>query len=311
MINKILSYYEDALKIKSGFFPVPRMAVIYPTYVCNFKCPHCMYGEMKFSKQNYPLEKLKVLIDELSWLGVKAVVACGGGEPTMYPYFKEMVEHIASRKLEFGLITNGSMLSRYYKVLVDNSRFVRVTIDSINPDNYKKIHCPPKGYTLGKTLGGIERLLDYRKTAPNKCTVGVKTLLSKKNFTEKYEIELFFKSVGVDYVSFKPARGCAEELKEIPRSTLKCHCFMTPIQTMIDPYGDVYVCSFYQYRLKSHTFGNVLNRPFKEVWYSKEHREAIDNLKISECNKYECKLSEYSNEMDEILTKDPDHINFF
>ena len=105
MINKISSYYEDALKIKSGILPVPRMAVIYPTYLCNFRCSHCMYNNMRYSKKNYPLRKLKGLVDELSQIGTKAVVFCGGGEPMMYPHLKEIIKRISRNGLEFGIIT--------------------------------------------------------------------------------------------------------------------------------------------------------------------------------------------------------------
>jgi radical SAM protein with 4Fe4S-binding SPASM domain len=311
MIDKIVSYYEDALKIKSGVLPVPRMAVIYPTYVCNFKCSHCMYQEMKYSKKNYPLKKLKRLVNELADFGVKAVVFCGGGEPMMYPHFKEIIKYISKRGLEFGIISNGSLLGKYYKLLIDNSRFVRITVDSVDKENYDRIHHPFKGFTVDNVIDNIRLAVGYRNKTNNKCSIGVKTLLSKYNLHEKDTIEKIFKDIGVNYVSFKEARKCEGELENLPPVVISHKCFMSPIQTMIDAYGDVFVCSFYQYRQESHKFGNVMERPFKEVWYSSEHLKAIENIKTEECAKYECKLNTYNNLMHEILTKDPEHINFF
>jgi len=310
-MNKVLSYYEDALKIKKGIFPVPRMAVIYPTYICNYRCSHCMYENMKYSKQNYPLDNLKRLVDELADIGVKAVVFCGGGESMMYPHFSEILGYISSKKLEFGIISNGSLLNKYYKQLVDNSRFIRITCDSVEKEKYDKIHCPPKHITLDDIIESIRVAVEYRNKSNNRCAIGVKSLISTYNIHEKANIENVFKKIGVDYVHFKEARKCKGELDGLPGVVINHKCFMSPIQTMIDAYGDVYVCSFYQYRLAGHKYGNVLNKPFREVWYSKEHSEAIENIKMEECRKYECKLNGYNDVMHKILNQDPEHINFF
>jgi radical SAM protein with 4Fe4S-binding SPASM domain len=260
--------------------------------------------------QHYPFAELKSLIGDLADLGTKGIVFCGGGEPTLYPNLQEIVGFITSKCMDFGILTNGSMLGKYHKLLVDNSRFIRVTVDSVNKETYEKIHCPPGNYTLDNTLDNIKTALDYRNKTKSKCSVGIKTLLTKKNISEKDEIETFFNEMGVDYVQFKYARDCKEAI-EVGRTELKVPCFMSPIQVQIDAYGDVYICCFYQYRFKSHKFGNVLNKDFKDAWFSKEHQEAIKNLKIKECNVYDCKLHEYNNLMNEVLTQDPTHINFF
>jgi len=270
-----------------------------------------MYMNMRYSKKNYPLGKLKDLVHQLADFGVKAVVFCGGGEPMMYPHFKEIIKYIASRNLEFGIISNGSLLNKYYKLLIDNSRFVRITVDSIDKENYERIHHPCKSFTVDNVVDNIRLAVGYKNRINSKCSIGVKTLLSKYNLHEKEQIEKVFKGMGVDYVTFKEARKCEGELENLPPVTIKHKCFMSPIQTMIDAYGDVYVCSFYQYRREGHRFGNVMDSPFKEVWYSSAHQKAIDDIKKEECSKYECKLNGYNDLMNEILTEDKDHINFF
>ena len=153
--------------------------------------------------------------------------------------------------------------------------------------------------------------VEYRNETKSNCAIGVKSLISNYNIHEKPSIEKVFKKIGVDYVSFKEARKCRGELDGLPGVVINHQCFMSPIQTMIDSYGDVYICSFYQYRLEGHKFGNVMNTPFKEVWYSDQHFKAIENIKMEECRKYECKLNSYNDVWHEILTKDPEHINFF
>jgi radical SAM protein with 4Fe4S-binding SPASM domain len=268
-----------------------------------------MYRNMART-QHYPYKELKNLITQLKDIGTKGIVFCGGGEPTLYPQLKEIVEFIKKCGLDFGILTNGSMLKKYGKLLVDNSRFIRITIDSVDAENYKKIHNPPKNYTLHDTLENVVNIVDYRERVKSKCNIGIKSLISQGNMHERHEMDVVFNSLGVDYVHFKYARDCVGEIKE-GKTELKCKCFMSPIQVQIDAYGDVYVCCFYQYRFKTHKFGNVLDKSFRDVWFSSEHYKAIQELKIKECNVYDCKLHEYNNFMNEVLTKDPLHINFF
>jgi MoaA/NifB/PqqE/SkfB family radical SAM enzyme len=293
--NKIYTYFNDAKMIKKGQMPDPRMALIYPTYACNHKCPHCLYAGWNTGK-HFEYKRLRSLITELADNGIKAIEFCGGGEPTLYPKFKQIVSHIRKNNIDFGLLTNGSMLHKYGKFLVDNATYIRISLDSLNPETYKKMH----GVEIGHLVQVINDLIDYRNKTKSKCVIGVKRILSEINKDEAFSFDK------ADYVEEKYARACNGGLKD-KKSKLVGKCWLSPIHTMIDAYGDVYICCYYQYRKQTHKFGNIFKDSFYHIWYSDEHYKAIKGIKTKECNKYDCRFHRYNKVMRDLSHL---HINF-
>ena len=81
---RILTLYDRARGIKNGAIPSPRMAIIYPNYVCNYDCAGCEYAEINRRENNQmELSLLVRLMDELKEMEVDSLEFCGGGEPTL------------------------------------------------------------------------------------------------------------------------------------------------------------------------------------------------------------------------------------
>jgi MoaA/NifB/PqqE/SkfB family radical SAM enzyme len=79
---RVLSFYHEALMLKEGRMPAPRMAILYPTYVCNHRCVGCDYSELNQRRKSLSPDELDKVVDELLALGIRSVEFCGGGEPT-------------------------------------------------------------------------------------------------------------------------------------------------------------------------------------------------------------------------------------
>ena len=87
----------------------PINVEISPTGKCNAKCPWCFYDNKSIDKEffvDFEKERLKGLMYEFSGLDIKAITWTGGGEPTIYPDFKEIVDLAYSLDIEQGLFTN-------------------------------------------------------------------------------------------------------------------------------------------------------------------------------------------------------------
>jgi len=101
---------------------------IAPEGACNLKCPYCSVTHRKvWNRIEYD-----VIIDYLEKLlsrGLKAVIFTGGGEPTTYPKFNELLEWVFSKGLEVGLITNGTKWHKIDLGLVGRLSWVRVSIN--------------------------------------------------------------------------------------------------------------------------------------------------------------------------------------
>mgnify|MGYP001618269064 FL=1 len=99
-------------------------------------------------------------------------------------------------------------------------------------------------------------------------------------------------------------------LENIRKSKLKIKCWTSSLQLTVDSFGDVYICCYYRHRLQKHKLGNMLEKPLKEIWYSKTHWDKIADINIDECNKYDCRFHFYNELMEELIIKDKAQLNF-
>lgn len=83
-------------------------ATIAPTNSCNLHCSYCNQKN-RLQDISLPLTTIKEFIDTLLSRGLEGVVISGGGEPTRYKQFNELVRWLKNDKdLALGLITNGT-----------------------------------------------------------------------------------------------------------------------------------------------------------------------------------------------------------
>ena len=103
---------------------------------CSLKCPYCFADEMIHEESNsISLDNLKTI---LQWLArtPKNHVGIIGGEPTLHPHFKEIINEINKYCIEVNtdatLFTNGIELDKF---LADLSERIGVLINLNHPDN--------------------------------------------------------------------------------------------------------------------------------------------------------------------------------
>lgn len=101
---------EHLLAYREGG-PGPRRTVISthvsPEGACNLKCSYCSVT-YRDTHARIPLDRVQRYVDDLRTRGLRAVILTGGGEPTLYPDFDELVQWIKGTGLSVALITNGT-----------------------------------------------------------------------------------------------------------------------------------------------------------------------------------------------------------
>ena len=240
------------------------------------------------------------------------VCNCGGGEPTIHPEFEALLSLIHSQGFKFGMFTNGEGITEdIAEQLVGMASYVRQSIDG------------------EAEWDALDYLVQAKKKKDSRCLIGAKILISGLNeqtFVSLAKRALF---TGVDYVQFKPAKPIYYPVKNeevvfneisllktryanvvggIDHTTLKGKCWLTPIHTMVDVYGDVYLCCYYQFREDSHKIGNCFGKDsFIDLWGKKKHIEAIKGIKPEECNVFDCRWHKYNVDMKEYLNS---HLEF-
>ena len=82
------------------------------TTACNYRCDHCVDMDILNKNINYEHEKLKDSLTYLAEKGLRSVIIIGGGEPTAYKGFEDIVRHLKAMDIQIGVVTNGSMMKK-------------------------------------------------------------------------------------------------------------------------------------------------------------------------------------------------------
>ncbi|KKN39028.1 hypothetical protein LCGC14_0747520 [marine sediment metagenome] len=121
---------EEFLWPQDGF---PRNTVV-STHVsaegmCNLRCPYCSVT-YRDNHSRIPFDVVKKYVEDLMTRGLRAVILTGGGEPTLYPHFNELVQWIKYEKgLSVALITNGTTRQRIDPETLGCFSWIRVSIN--------------------------------------------------------------------------------------------------------------------------------------------------------------------------------------
>ena len=144
-------------------------------------------------KNEISYEKIVSLIDEAKKLGAKSVIVIGGGEPTIYPKFKKLIQYIANKNLVPVIFTNTqTMTVELAKFLFKHNVSVITKIDSLD----EKIQDELVGSSgaLKRIMRGIYNLqkVGYaEKAMKGKLKLGASCVVNKKNINQVEKIWRF------------------------------------------------------------------------------------------------------------------------
>ena len=199
-----IAYHHDVLqKLRNGEVQSPIFVQWFPTNRCQQACRHCSYGHWKNNSQgsspnnwkNHQLfdehtsmtrEKMIETVDCLAEMGVKAVEITGGGEPTTYRFFDEMIERIANAGLELALVSNGILITDDRAKLImkqAKASWARISLDAGTRESYARTRCVPEHH-FDKALSSIVYLVSH-KTHPE-AKVGVGYVVDTSNWDSVY-----------------------------------------------------------------------------------------------------------------------------
>ena len=102
------------------------MISIRVTNKCNMNCGYCFYRNEFIENDNYNFDTLIRFLDETT----ESTYGITGGEPLLYNNIEKLTA-ILSKKGKVILFTNGMLLKKYNKMIIDNNVIVQVSLDSI------------------------------------------------------------------------------------------------------------------------------------------------------------------------------------
>lgn len=337
--NRILTHYSEALMIRKRQMPAPRMAIVYPTYICNQDCVWCEYSAT--NSDNHSMMKrgdLLHLMEQLDGLGVKGIEFCGGGEPTLHPDLADAIRDLRKRSISVGILTNGTKLQgELAELLVDYGSYVRIGFDGGTEETIHRVKRPRSPEArFDAVCKNMTDLIAMRNQRGTKCRISMKVVVNNENYHEIEQCVQLAIDLGADSVQFKAARLTPTELndaqsQEVTATIERCardyaaqmpvigsatkvnatrQCWLTPLQLTVDALGEVFMCCYYTHRMESHSIGNCFKDPLHDLWYSEDHWRRIDAIKTHECNNLDCRFVRYNEIMNTVMVDDDAQFEF-
>jgi len=120
------------------------------TTACNFACDHCVDKDILNTGIKFEHERLLDSLHQMAENGLKSVIIIGGGEPTTYFKFEEVIYFLKERNLQVAVVSNGSGNRRILKCAdaFTEGDWVRLSLDSGSDEVFQAMHKPKKKMTL-------------------------------------------------------------------------------------------------------------------------------------------------------------------
>jgi organic radical activating enzyme len=147
--KKVQDYISDNIENSESHYTknfAPISINLDLTTSCNYACDHCVDMKILNNGIRFELEQLKKSLLNLIKHGLKSVIIIGGGEPTVSPFFPEIVTLLKKNKIQIGIVSNGSRpeVIRASINLFTNSDWIRYSLDSSSNELFEKMHLPKK-----------------------------------------------------------------------------------------------------------------------------------------------------------------------
>lgn len=344
---KIFHHQEILNKLETGERCNPVYIRIKPTNLCNHNCYYCHYKNPYLTLDEYnpndmiPYDKMMEIINDMKNMKVKAVTFSGGGEPLVYPYIEEAMNKVVEAGIDLSIITNGSMLCDEKARILSKAKWVRISIDSIIPQNYAKIRGIGEN-ALNKLLKNIE---EFAKIKEESCELGINFVIGKENYKEISDVAITMKNIGVNHVKFAPlfsnetekyhenikdeiianlnhlsSKLNSEKFKiidlyssdfdnyEVFKRTYS-RCPIKEFICVIAANSKVYFCHDKAY-LKNGCVCDLTNQSFKQGWNSEEVTRKFREFDARETCKQHCVYDSRNVLINSYLDMDTNHINF-
>ncbi len=157
---------SDALHQRAAVEKVPLSGTFELSPVCNFSCKMCYVRKTpaqlcREGKSVIPMERWLALAEECRSAGTLFLLLTGG-EPFLYPGFRELYTRLHRMGFVLYINTNGTLIdAETVEWLKQNAPGrVNITLYGSNPETYRRICGDPAGYE--KALGAIRMLKQAR-----------------------------------------------------------------------------------------------------------------------------------------------------
>jgi len=160
--------------------------------ICNLRCRYCNGSSGTPPSGEISFKSIKDTISQVKDLGGESVVIIGGGEPTIYPHFRDLISYISNIDMIPVVITNTTKMTLdLAKFLYDKNASVLGKLDSL-VEKRQDFLAGRKG-TFTKITKGLENLkkVGFTKCDPQSLRLGVSFVTTSLTLNETPDIWKF------------------------------------------------------------------------------------------------------------------------
>ncbi|EHQ36696.1 radical SAM protein [Methanoplanus limicola] len=143
--RKYLNKYYGLFLIRGYIPPKPISLNIFTTRRCNFSCNYCsrnlsinssVFEGESILKSDFKIEGLKKIL--IKYPSIRSVSFVGVGEPFLVKDIIEMASLAKKSGKKTSVVTNGSLLHRYFGQIGASFDSISVSLHGLNPDDFSK-----------------------------------------------------------------------------------------------------------------------------------------------------------------------------
>jgi len=275
------------------YFPPrkPLILMIEPTNRCNFSCPLCDRGSGMITREEgiMSLSTFQNIINQTE-KRLKLLMLWNQGEPLINKNFAEMVQYAKEKKVFTVVSTNGSLLERNAKKIIDSGLDeLIISLDGATEETFKIYR---QGGDFNTIVEGAQKLIKTRgkRLFP---LVSLQFLLLKHNTSEIEDFQNLAKKIGADRVLWKTVQvmdqsGAEKYLPENDQYSRYKNgrfgqlkktydgCRRILYSAVIDWNGNVVPCCFD--KDENYVVGNVVKDGLDKVWNGEKFAEFREKI---------------------------------
>ena len=183
------------------------------TTSCNYECPHCVDSDYLNLKDKLTSDEVIDSISSLKKAGTKSIILIGGGEPTISPFFVNIVQHIKLNNLQLGIVSNGSNPEKLKEVapLLAKGDWIRYSLDAAHEATYYDLHLPRKKTSLQSIVESVDMIKEVNSSISFGFSfiifwqdIYINKRLMRDNIEEMVDACELAIQHNFDYISYKP-----------------------------------------------------------------------------------------------------------
>jgi radical SAM protein with 4Fe4S-binding SPASM domain len=261
---------------------------------CNLTCTYCYRNSHPGIPIRHETTRFLEMFDFIEkFCAPDLRVTYCGGEPLLYPGFRDVVEAASRRGFVNELLTNGILITEETAdFLAAHFRLVKISLDGAD----RETHALTRGDNFDKVLRGIHRV------AARNVEVVVQVTMTQANRAVERFRPLLPEHVRLTFTPMFPmGRGSNEsgyispeeflEVSRLPPSvrggkqeqkffsgvaSTSCHAGLSNVS--IADTGDVYPCHLFH--MPEFHLGNVFHDSFEDIFYGERLRQYVHSMNV-------------------------------